>query len=199
MKTIINKIVKDYLDCYPEEKDSLSRLELLLEHNKDNIDNLFNRKNFEGHITASGFIYSLNDNKLLLLEHKALNKFLQPGGHVEGVDNELIDSAKREILEETGLSELDNIGLTDDYNVPFDINSHFIPANEKKQEDGHYHHDFRFLFVVDNVKDVKLDSNESNDYKWVDVEDVINDDTFGLSIKKLVKMVNTNIKKRKLV
>ena len=193
MKTNIKKIVDKYLDYYPEE--DLSKLQLLLEHNKDNESNLFNRKNFEGHITARGFIYSLNDYKLLLLEHKALNKFLQPGGHVENVDNEIIDSARREILEETGLSDLKNISIEDDINIPFDINSHFIPANEKKAEDGHYHHDFRFLFVVDKEEDVKLDSNESNDYKWIYVNGLIDDKTFGLSIKKIIDIVQ---KKKKI-
>ena len=199
MKTNIKKIFEEYIEYYPEEKENLSKLELLLEHNKDNVDNLFNRKNFEGHITASGYIYCLSTNRLLLLEHKALNKFLQPGGHVESVDDEIIDSAKREILEETGISDIDNIGLTDNYNVPFDINSHIIPKNDKKEEDEHYHHDFRYLFVIDKEEDVKLDFNESTGFKWVDIEDLLNDDKYGLTIKKIKKMINTNIKKRKLV
>lgn len=42
----------------------------------------------------------------MLLEHKALKKFLQPGGHVELVDGKMLDTAKREIFEETGLKDL---------------------------------------------------------------------------------------------
>lgn len=42
----------------------------------------------------------------MLLEHKALKKFLQPGGHVELVDGKMLDTAKRETFEETGLKDL---------------------------------------------------------------------------------------------
>ena len=196
MKNKIEKIVNDYLEYYPEEKDNMFKLIELINHNKENISNLFNRKNFEGHITASGFIYCLSEDKLLLLEHKSLNRFLQPGGHVEKDDSEMISTAKREILEETGIKDLESVSISDDVNVPFDINSHFIPANPKKQEDGHYHHDFRYLFVVDKVEDITIDYNESNDYKWVSVSDLLNDERFGLTIKKIVSLIEQN--KRRL-
>ena len=43
----------------------------LVNENLNDTSNLFNRKNFQGHITASGFIYCVSANKLLLLEHKS--------------------------------------------------------------------------------------------------------------------------------
>ena len=195
MKINIEKIIQKYLDYYPEERYSLTKLIELVKHNQNSIANLFNRKNIEGHIVASGYIYSLNDDKLLLLEHKSLNKFLQPGGHIEKEDKELILAARREVQEETGLKDLENINIEEDINVPFDINSHFIPTNEKKQEEGHFHHDFRYLFVVDDIEDVKIDYNESNSYKWVNIESLLNDDIYGLSIKKIVHIIN-NIKNK---
>ena len=191
MKNNIKEIINKYLEYYPLEKDNMSKL-IELVNNEEDISNLFNRKNFNGHITASGFIYCKSENKLLLLEHKALNKYLQPGGHVEKEDNEMIDAAKREIKEETGIINLDNIGISNDINIPFDINSHYIPANEKKKEDGHYHHDFRYLFTIDTLEDINIDYNESNNYKWVSIDDVINDDKFGLSIKKIVDLIEKN-------
>ena len=187
MKTNVKSVVDKYLEYYPNE--DLSKLLLLLGHNMDNKSNLFNRKNFEGHITASGYIYALKTSKLLLLEHKALNKYLQPGGHVEVIDDSIIDTARREIKEETGLSNLKNINIDEDVDVPFDINSHFIPENEKKKEEGHYHHDFRYLFVVENEENVILDSNESNNYEWIDINTILDSDLYGLSIKKILKIV----------
>lgn len=47
-------------------------------------------------------VYILEENKVLLLLHPKLKKWLPPGGHLE--ENELPpDCAKREALEETGL------------------------------------------------------------------------------------------------
>ena len=191
MKNNIKEIINKYLEYYPQEKDNLSKL-IELVNNEEDVSNLFNRKNFKGHITVSGFIYCKSERKLLLLEHKALNKYIQPGGHVEKEDNQMIDAAKREIKEETGLSNLNNISIINDINIPFDINSHYIPENVKKMEDEHYHHDFRYLFTVDNIEHINIDYNESNNYKWVSIDDIINDDNFGLSIKKIVTLIDEN-------
>ena len=186
MKTNIEEIVKKYLEIYPEEKEKLEDLNVLIKDNKNNYDNLFNRKNFKGHITASGYIYCKEEKKLLLLEHKTLKKFLQPGGHVELYDDEMINSAQREIEEETGIKNLNIVNVAVDVNIPIDINTHYIPKSEKKNEEEHYHHDFRYLFLVNNIKDIKIDFNESNGYKWIDIEKIKNNTNFiGIADKIL--------------
>lgn len=191
MKSDINGIVKEYLTYYPEEKEKLSKLTNLLNNNKDNYNNLFNRKNYEGHITASGYIFAKNDNKMLLLEHKALKKFLQPGGHAELSDETILDTAKREIKEETGLENLELVNISVNEEIPFDINTHFIPKNDKKNEDDHYHNDFRYLFVVDNADDIKIDESESNSYKWIDISDIKDNSNFAEIIRKIFKLFNS--------
>ena len=59
MKNDVMSIIRQYLDFYPEEKDNLIQLVELVNNNKD-YNNLFNRKNFQRHITASGFIYCIS-------------------------------------------------------------------------------------------------------------------------------------------
>lgn len=189
MKYDVTKLIKKYLEYYPEEVESTSMLVKLVNDNKDNNENLINRKNFQGHLTASGFIYCIENGKLLLLEHKSLKCFLQPGGHVEAIDNEMIDAAKREIEEETGLKDLDIISIDDEINVPFDIDSHFIPKNEKKNEDEHYHHDFRYFFTINSLKDIKIDFNESNGYRWVDLDILESHPRFAKVLGKIRKMI----------
>ncbi len=189
MKYDVTKLIKKYLEYYPEEVESTSMLVKLVNDNKDNNENLINRKNFQGHLTASGFIYCIENGKLLLLEHKSLKCFLQPGGHVEAIDNEMIDAAKREIEEETGLKDLDIISIDDEINVPFDIDSHFIPKNEKKNEDEHYHHDFRYFFTINSLEDIKIDFNESNGYRWVDLDILESHPRFAKVLGKIRKMI----------
>lgn len=190
MYTNIEEIVKQYLEIFPNEKQNLNELNNLIKHNKDNSNNLFNRKNFEGHITASGFIYSKKEGKLLLLEHKSLKKLLQPGGHVEACDNNIMDAATREILEETGLQDLEIINIAVNTDVPFDINTHIIPKNEKKQEDKHYHHDFRYLYIVDSIKEIKIDDKESNSYKWIEINEIRDNDSFIGIVDKILNLIN---------
>ncbi len=195
MKNNIKNIIIKYLNNYPEERDKLENLIQLVNNNINDSSNLFNRKNFEGHITASAFIYCIDERKLLLLEHKSLKKLLQPGGHVEIVDEKIIDAAKREVLEETCLKDYSIISIDDDINIPFDIDTHFIPENDKKKENEHYHHDFRYLFTVDKTEDVVLDYNESNGYKWVSIDELNNNEKFALIIEKIEALTHSKIKK----
>ncbi|HEY6909072.1 MAG TPA: hypothetical protein VI356_06870, partial [Myxococcales bacterium] len=38
----------------------------------------------EGHLTGSGFVLDASRSRVLLLHHKKLGRWLQPGGHGEG-------------------------------------------------------------------------------------------------------------------
>ena len=71
---------------------------------------LYDRKNFVGHLTAGALIVSRQTGCVLLLKHKQLGKWLQPGGHVEASDASVLDAAFREAREETGIGR-DRLGL----------------------------------------------------------------------------------------
>ena len=92
-----------------------------------------------GHFTASAFVLSPTGDALLLILHRKLGLWLQPGGHVEATDSDLESAARREVDEEVGLSALECV-------VPtiFDVDIHRIPAHGR--EPAHEHFDVRFLF-----------------------------------------------------
>jgi 8-oxo-dGTP pyrophosphatase MutT (NUDIX family) len=147
-----------YLDQHPEDKDSLTALTGALEHSAETITS---RKEFRGHVTA-GALLLRPDGRVLLVEHKALGKWLFPGGHLEDTDETLMDAALRELAEETGIDpEL----VTPDSAIPLHIDVHPIPANPSKDEPDHQHFDFRFLFRT--TADVTgLQAEEVLDYSW---------------------------------
>jgi 8-oxo-dGTP pyrophosphatase MutT (NUDIX family) len=106
----------------------------------------FSRANMRGHITTSGLVYDRNADKVLLIHHRTLNRWLQPGGHHEGLDR-LEVSAAREVEEETGVNVRLAQSATQNLDAPLiDIDSHSIPANPAKGEGAHVHHDFLYLF-----------------------------------------------------
>jgi len=60
-------------------------------------------KEGEKHFTASCWITSTGKpKKILLIHHKKLGRWLQPGGHIEKFENPVV-AAIREVREETGL------------------------------------------------------------------------------------------------
>ena len=83
--------------------------------------------------------------------------WLQPGGHCDG-EFDVVNVAKREVFEETGLEDLTL--LSPDI---LDIDKHHIPANAKEPE--HSHFDIRFVFRAEYPEKI-IKNDESNDLKW---------------------------------
>ncbi len=68
----------------------------------------FAREQFApGHFTASALVISPDAAQVLLIHHPTLSLWLQPGGHIEPGDATLVDAARREVQEETGLMAAD--------------------------------------------------------------------------------------------
>jgi len=181
MKTVLAR----YLEIFPGEKE---RLRLLHDFLRDTTDprQFFHRKNFAGHITASGFVLSSDHKNLALVNHKFLNRYLQPGGHVEETDPTVLAAAQREILEETDIQTCRHLPFHADPLLPIDIDTHEIPANPKKNEPKHLHHDFRFVFRVESeIEPTERGRNGECQWIWRLVEDAIEEKTFKLVLTKL--------------
>lgn len=176
----MKEILARYLEVFPSENQRLEVFGLFLRETTEPAQ-LFHRKNFNGHITASGFVLSADCKKLALVNHKFLQRYLQPGGHVEATDENVLAAAQREILEETGIEVCAHVPYHADPLLPVDIDTHEIPANPKKNEPKHWHHDFRFVFRAG--RDVV--PRAGADWIWRPVEQAIDEETFKLVLCKL--------------
>lgn len=126
--------------------------------------NCFDRSLEIGHITASAFIIDKKNEKIVLLHHKKLDKWLQPGGHCDGEEN-VLKVAIKEVFEETGII-IDY--LESDI---FDLDIHTIPSYKNIPQ--HEHFDIRFLFDLDSTLPTVI-NEESNQLAWVSVNDLEN-------------------------
>ena len=93
--------LSSYKSSFHEEKSFIPRFKSLL----INFPNCYKRSLLSGHMTASSWIINNSGTSALLVHHKNLNKWLQPGGHADGDEN-VIDVAAKEAAEETGLESL---------------------------------------------------------------------------------------------
>lgn len=184
----VQQLYTTYLDIFPDERD---RIKLFTDFiDRTATADLYRRNNFDGHITTSAFIIDRKKQEILLLRHKTLQRWLQPGGHLEQ-DESLLHSALREAVEETRIpaTDLVNIPVADNIAVPFDIDPHHIPANEKKKEEAHYHHDVRYLFEYTGQGSNEFNTEEATGLRWVSFAELANDDTFGKMVEKIERFI----------
>ncbi len=115
----------------------------------------------KGHLTGSGFVVSPSTRSVLLIHHKKLDRWLQPGGHADG-DANLARVAAREVAEETGVTDLGLVW------PPIDLDIHTVPEHGGEPE--HDHLDVRFLFIADGELEIE-GNHEVNSVKWFSIDD----------------------------
>ena len=191
MKDNLIALLNSYLILFPEEQERQKILIQYLQSHQN--DEVVDWNNFDGHIVAGGFIYAKEENRFLVLYHNDLKMFLYPGGHVDSNDVNTLTAAKREIAEETGLNDLEQLIVSDNELIPIDIDTHKIGYNERLNLPEHYHFDFRYLFVVDKIQDIKTDEDEMSGYKWISLDELTNDPNYGRVAIKIKRLIPRNL------
>jgi 8-oxo-dGTP pyrophosphatase MutT (NUDIX family) len=128
----------------PAATKSRDLIQMLLSHTPDP----FSRQQFNpGHITATGLVIAPDGERVLLVHHRRLDRWLLPGGHVEYDDPDIWHTARREVVEETGVLLAEQVPA-----ILAGLDVHGIPA--KHSEPYHLHHDlvFHFRAISDNFR-----------------------------------------------
>ena len=114
-----------------------------------------------GHVTCTGVVLGPERDRVLLVHHRRLNRWLLPGGHCEAGDLTIDRVAQREVIEETGARLATREGRL------VNIDVHPIPGNGK--EPLHLHHDLIFAFEAVSLETEC--SAESRAVVWCGLEE----------------------------
>ncbi len=120
------------------------------------------RQYWPGHITCTALIFHPREQRVLVIHHHRLQRWLLPGGHVEKRDPSLDAVAAREALEETRVQ-------IDKRFTPFlvGVDVHGIPP--KLREPYHLHHDLVWCFRA--TSDQIEVTTEALDVRWAGERD----------------------------
>ena len=121
----------------------------------------FDRRIAEGHLTGSAIVVSADGGRVLMLHHRKLDRWLQPGGHANPGEGSGEEVALREALEETGIVGL---ALHPTAPRPLDVDVHDIPA--RRNEPAHEHLDLRYLVTAPEDATLSPQVEELHALRW---------------------------------
>lgn len=158
----LKPLLIDEIRQYQTEFGAQPELELILGF-LATADDLFGRDSATGHITCGAWILDPTLSKVVLVHHRRLDRWIQPGGHIEPLETPLA-GAGREAQEETGIEQL----------IPwrkalFNLSVHLFP----KGKDGaaHFHYDFRYLFFAPTASQLQA-TDETAGVAWVPLDGI---------------------------
>lgn len=125
----------------------------------------FSRSLRPGHVTGSAWVVNARYDHVLLMHHRKLDRWLQPGGHADG-DADIIRVALRETAEEAGVDP-GQLRLVSE--MPFDVDIHAVTPTESDPTTQHI--DVRFLVEMDDRIPVPGNA-ESYEVRWVPLHQV---------------------------
>ena len=127
--------------------------------------NCFDRRLLPGHVSGSGWVVNPSRSHVLMMHHRKLGLWLQPGGHADS-DADIHRVVLKETAEECGLT-LEQIKLVSE--TIFDVDVHTVFANQ--YDPRHNHFDIRFLIEVDDQIPIP-GNDESHDIGWIALNEV---------------------------
>lgn len=158
-RTRLLDLLNQYTPINNEEKSMRDNTVAFVETEKD----CFERSLQVGHITGSAWILDSTRSRALLMHHRKLERWFQPGGHCDG-EADVQRVAFREATEET------QIRVKPADNQIFDIDIHPIPARGDEPE--HLHYDIRFLFEALPNQTIGTGNAEAKNLAWVELAEV---------------------------
>lgn len=139
----------------------------------------------EKHFCVSVYVFDPKTKKFLMIKHKKVGKWLEPGGHIE-LNEDPEEAGLREVFEETGI-KVKLIGKRypreEDYITPIAVQKNVIKEN-------HIHIDLVYLaYPFENQTEVQ-NTIETDGLKWFTLKEILDEnfDTFE-NVKTVCKKI----------
>jgi 8-oxo-dGTP pyrophosphatase MutT (NUDIX family) len=133
------------------------------------------------HVTASALVIDPGSARVLLRWHPRLRSWAHVGGHGDEGEIDPYEVARREAIEETGLTDLE--GWPDRGKTPIQVA--IVPVPALRDQPAHEHADIRFVFATESPQ-LAVAESDSTPVKWLPFADAM-DEVSEEQLKELLR------------
>ena len=153
---------------------------------------LFTRENQVAHMTASSWLLNATHDKVLMIYHNIYHSWAWTGGHADG-DRDLLAVAKREAMEETGVTEIRVI--SEDI---FSLEILTVDGHEKRgvYVPSHLHLNVTYLLEADEAEVLRIKPDENSGVRWFSLEEALAACSEPWMIERVYKKLNAKVRER---
>lgn len=163
----MNPLEKLLNNFQADGEQEISDLKIFKQLAKDEIN--FTRESL-AHFTASAFVLNRNHDKILGIYHKIYQSWGWLGGHADG-NSDLLEVAKKEVTEESGLTHLKVLG-----DGPISIEDLTVAGHTHRSHgyvSAHLHLNVTFLFEADENEELIKNEAETGGIAWIPLDEFV--------------------------
>lgn len=167
-----------------EQRDRAVMLQLLATQ-----PDIFTRENPVAHMTASSWLLNRSHDKVLMIYHNIYHSWSWTGGHADG-ETDLLAVAKREAMEETGVTDIR--AVTEDI---FSIEILTVDGHEKKgvYVPSHLHLNVTYLLEADEEEVLRVKPDENSGVRWFSLGEALEACTEPWMIERIYRKLNAKL------
>ncbi len=153
-------------------------------------EELYTRENPSAHLTASAWVVSPRRDLVLMAYHNLYRSWAWLGGHADG-DRELLETALREVREESGLETVRPVS-PDIYSLEILT----VDGHEKKGEyvSSHLHLNLTYLLEADPSLPVRNKPDENSRVGWFSLQEAVSASSEPWFRERVYKKLNEKLR-----
>lgn len=167
MKTY-QKMLEEILNYTPTTALEVEDKKLMLDYLKMYGEKAYDRDSLAAHMTASAIVVNQTHDKVLFAYHLIYQSYGWLGGHADG-EFDLEKVAKKEVMEESGLSEVSLL-------YPFIASLEVIHVSHHMKRNAivsdHLHLNVSYLFEADDTLPISIKEDENSSIAWVPISEI---------------------------
>lgn len=181
--------IKEYHPFNEQEEKDKEIMQFLLSACPD----IFTRENQVAHFTASSWLLNPSRDKVLLVYHNLYHSWSWSGGHADG-EQDLLAVAKREAMEETGVS-----GVREINEDIFSLEVLAVDGHEKRgiYVPSHLHLNVTYLLEAKEGESLRVKADENSGVQWFPLEEAVKMSSEPWMAERIYRKLNAKLRNRK--